>query len=199
MLNTSGPNSVSHPIVALGTTSVMGISSSMKETYLRLGATLSYIAIMRIVCIGAQVRSNASPTMGSRYDELPIQSISSEIHSLPQRLVGRIALETLTGVGRGPVSYITRCPGADDKNVVTRGETSSPRRTLPDEPEKYKKAPIPPTVAPILPRTTSRGRKKGSPTMSSPIKIGATATVSVAIGTVGTRTKFCIGIDLGTT
>lgn len=60
------PNSVSHPMVADGTMSVKGRISSTKLTYLRFGATSSYMAMMNMVCTGAHATSNPSPTTGNR-------------------------------------------------------------------------------------------------------------------------------------
>lgn len=61
-----GPNCINHPMVAEGTMSVKGRISSTKLRYFRLGLTSSYIAMMRAVCIGAQPRSNTSPTTGKK-------------------------------------------------------------------------------------------------------------------------------------
>lgn len=47
--------------------SVKGRSSSTKLTYFKLGVVASYIAMMRMVWIGAHAISMASPATGRRY------------------------------------------------------------------------------------------------------------------------------------
>ena len=99
------PNSAIHPIVADGTISVKGRISSIKLTYFKLGDVASYMAMIKTVWIGAHATSANSPAAGIKYDADPNKSMSKETTSRPQRVVGRMCHATLTGVGRGPVSY----------------------------------------------------------------------------------------------
>eukprot|EP00539_Tryblionella_compressa_P019399 CAMPEP_0178868428 /NCGR_PEP_ID=MMETSP0747-20121128/5980_1 /TAXON_ID=913974 /ORGANISM="Nitzschia punctata, Strain CCMP561" /LENGTH=91 /DNA_ID=CAMNT_0020535365 /DNA_START=250 /DNA_END=525 /DNA_ORIENTATION=- len=91
-------------MVAEGTTSVNGRISSMKDTYFKLGVVESYMAIIKMVWVGAHARSKPSPTTGKRYEDDPTKSMSRLKNNLDHMPRGKICLQTLTGVGRGPVS-----------------------------------------------------------------------------------------------
>ena len=63
-------------MVADGTMSVKGKTSSMNDTYFRFGDVESYILMINVVWTGAHAKSNPSPTTGKRYDAEPIRSIN---------------------------------------------------------------------------------------------------------------------------
>jgi hypothetical protein len=59
------PCSANHPIVAEGTMSVKGNSSSVMLKYFKKEGPLGYIAMSNVVWTGAQTMSASSPTNGN--------------------------------------------------------------------------------------------------------------------------------------